>query len=449
MKRIVIGMMVATAALAADAASTITGVTAAQNPRTGQVEIVYNLAGDDAIVTLDDILMDGVSIGPSNVTTVVGHVARKVRSGNGRVIYWNPRKDIPGRELAGTLTAKLTAWPTNNPPDFMMVRLDVASVTNFNNVFWYSSAACLPDGGLTNPVYRLSRYVMRRIPAKNVVWRMGVSSVSDTGAAGDQNQYMRGAPHYVKLTADYYMGIYPVTYGHHRAITGSVPQNSPSGSDETPLSTVQNKINYARLRGSGTTWPVDGHTLAAGAILQTYRTVMGVEVDLPTDAQWEFAARAGTSQRYGVNGGTDNFGSTAAPIIWCSTTLPSDQRNYPKPPGLLQPNAWGLYDMNGNAWEWCLDQYDGTWNNETDNWYANAWNQQTETYNGVTVYVDPVGMLLNTGANTDKNRVLRGGSVGNGANNALSSYRHMQAYDVNTTNHSWGGFRLACPVPTL
>lgn len=449
MKRIVIGMMVATAALAADAASAITGVSAAQNPRTGQVEIFYDLAGDDAIVTLDDILMDGVSIGPSNVTTVVGHVARKVRSGNGRVIYWNPRKDIPGRELAGTLTAKLTAWPTNNPPDFMMVRLDVASVTNFNNVFWYSSAACLPDGGLTNPVYRLSRYVMRRIPAKNVVWRMGVSSVSDTGAAGDQNQYMRGAPHYVKLTADYYMGIYPVTYGHHRAITGSVPQNSPSGSDETPLSTVQNKINYARLRGSGTTWPVDGHTLAAGAILQTYRTVMGVEVDLPTDAQWEFAARAGTSQRYGVNGGTDNFGSTAAPIIWCSTTLPSDQRNYPKPPGLLQPNAWGLYDMNGNAWEWCLDQYDGTWNSETDNWYANAWNQTTETYNGVTVYVDPVGMLLNTGANTDKQRVLRGGSVGNGANNALSSYRHMQAYDVNTTNHSWGGFRLACPVPTL
>ena len=448
MKRIVSGMMMATA-LAAGAASTITGVTAAQNPRTGQVEIFYDLAGDDAIVTLDDILMDGVSIGPSNVTTVVGHVARKVRSGNGRVIYWNPRKDIPGRELAGTLTAKLTAWPTNNPPDFMMVRLDVANATNYNNVFWYSSASCLPDGGLTNPVYRLSRYVMRRIPAKNVVWRMGVSSVSDTGAAGDQNQYMRGAPHYVKLTADYYMGIYPVTYGHHRAITGSVPQASPSGSDETPLSTVQNKINYARLRGSGTTWPVDGHTLAAGAILQTYRTVMGVEVDLPTDAQWEFAARAGTSQRYGVNGGTDNFGSTAAPIIWCSTTLPSDQRNYPKPPGLLQPNAWGLYDMNGNAWEWCLDQYDGTWNSETDNWYANAWNQQTEMYNGVTVYVDPVGMLLNTGANTDKNRVLRGGSVGNGANNALSSYRHMQAYDVNTTNHSWGGFRLACPVPTL
>ena len=447
MKRIVIGMMVATAALAADAASTITGVTAAQNPRTGQVEIVYNLAGDDAIVTLDDILMDGVSIGPSNVTTVVGQAARKVRSGNGRVIYWNPRKDIPGRELTGTLTAKLTAWPTNNPPDFMMVRLDVANATNYNNVFWYSSASCLPDGGLTNPVYRLSRYVMRRIPAKNVVWRMGVSSVSDTGAAGDQNQYMRGAPHYVKLTADYYMGIYPVTYGHHRAITGSVPQNSPSGSDETPLSTVQNKINYARLRGSGTTWPVDGHTLAAGAILQTYRTVMGVEVDLPTDAQWEFAARAGTSQKYGVNGGTDNYGTTAAPIIWSSNTAPT--KSYPQVPGLLKPNAWGLYDMNGDVWEWCLDQYDGTWNSETDNWYANAWNQTTETYNGVTVYVDPVGMLLNTGTNSDKNRVLRGGSVGNGQNNALSSYRHMQSYDTNTTNNNWGGFRLACPVPTL
>ena len=446
MKRIVSGMMMATA-LAACAASTITGVTAAQNPRTGQVEIVYNLAGDDAIVTLDDILMDGVSIGPSNVTTVVGQAARKVRSGNGRVIYWNPRKDIPGRELTGTLTAKLTAWPTDNPPDYMMVRLDVASVTNFNNVFWYSSAACLPDGGLTNPVYRLSRYVMRRIPAKNVVWRMGISSVTDQNAAGDSNQFTRGAPHYVKLTADYYMGIYPVTYGHHRAITGSAPQTSPSGSDETPLSTVQNKINYAKLRGSGITWPTNGHVLATGAILQTYRTVMGVEVDLPTDAQWEFAARAGTSQKYGVNGGTDNYGTTTAPIIWCSNTAPT--KSYPQVPGLLKPNAWGLYDMNGNVWEWCLDQYDGTWTSETDNWYANAWNPTTETYNGVTVYVDPVGMLLNTGTNSDKNRVLRGGSVGNGQNNALSSYRHMQSYDTNTTNNNWGGFRLACPVPTL
>ena len=444
MKRIVIGMMMVTA-LAAGAASTITGVTAAQNPLTGQVEIVYNLAGDDAIVTLDDILMDGVSIGPSNATAVVGHVARKVPSGNGRIIYWNPRKDIPGRELTGTLTAQLTAWPTNNPPNYMMVRLDTLAVSN--NVFWYASAANLPDGGLTNPVYRLSRYVMRRIPAKNVVWRMGVSSVTDTGAAGDANQYVRGAPHYVKLTADYYMGIYPVTYGHHRAITGSVPQTSPSGSDETPLSTVKDKINYARLRGSGITWPTNGHALASGAILQTYRTVMGVEVDLPTDAQWEFAARAGTSKKYGVNGGTDSFGSKDSPIIWCSNTAPTT--SYPQTVGLLKPNAWGLYDMNGNVWEWCLDQYDGTWNSETDNWYANAWNQATETYNGATVYVDPVGMLLNTGANTDKQRVIRGGSVGNGSNNALSSYRHMQSYDVNTTNNGWGGFRLACPVPTL
>ena len=440
MKRIVIGMMVATAALAADAASAITGVSAAQNPRTGQVEIVYNLTGDDAIVTLDDILMDGVSIGPSNVTAVVGHVARKVPSGNGRVIYWNPRKDIPGRELTGTLSAKLTAWPTDNPPDYMMVRLDTLAVSN--NVFWYASAANLPDGGLTNPVYRLSRYVMRRIPAKNVVWRMGVSSVTDTGAAGDANQYVRGAPHYVKLTADYYMGIYPVTYGHHRAITGSVPQASPSGSDETPLSA----LNYKTLRGSVITWPTNGHVLATGATLQTYRTVMGVEVDLPTDAQWEFAARAGTSQKYGVNGGTDSYGTAANPIVWCSNNAPSS--TIPQLVGLLKPNAWGLYDMNGNVWEWCLDQYDGTWNSETDNWYANAWNQATETYNGMTVYVDPVGMLLNTGANTDKQRVLRGGSVNNGSNNALSSYRHMRTYDSGA-NNTWSGFRLACPVPTL
>ena len=447
MKLLFAGMM-AMAAASATAAISITGVTAAQNPSTGQVEIRYDLAGDDAIVTLDDILMDGVSIGPSNVTAVVGHVARKVPNGNGRVIYWNPRKDFPGRELTGTLTARLTAWPTNNPPNYMMVRLDVASVTNFNNVFWYASAENLPDGGLTNPVYRLSRYVMRRIPAKNVVWRMGVSSVTDSGAAGEATQYTKAAPHYVKLTADYYIGVYPVTYGHHRAIVGSVPSGPPSGgSDETPLG-ASSGVTYSNMRGTSNGWPANGHALGSGGHLTKYRMVMGVEVDLPTDAQWEFAARAGTSKKYGVNGGTDNWGTTAAPIIWCSNTLPSDQRSCPKPPGLLKPNNWGLHDMNGNVFEYCLDQYDETWNSESDNWYVNAWNQQTETYNGVTVYVDPVGMNMSSDVSTYKRRCIRGGAVGNGGNNALSSFRHWQNYD-NSTSVTWGGFRLACPVPTL
>lgn len=446
MKNIISGLAAAMW-LTSAAAPVVTEVSAAQNPSTGMVEIRYDLSGDDAIVTLDDIFLNGASIGPSNVTAVVGNVARKVAKGSGRVIYWKPRKDIPGRELAGTVTAKITAWPTDDPPDYMMACL--CGTNSSNNVFWYSSAASLPDGGLTNPVYRLSRYVMRRIPAKDVVWRMGVGSVTDASTAGDANQFVRGAPHYVKLTADYYIGVYPVTYGHHRAVCGGVPAASPSGSDETPIATIKDGMNYAKLRGSNAGWPVNGHALAGNAYLLKYRAAMGMEVDLPTDAQWEFAARAGTRQKFGVNGGTDNYGTQAAPIIWCSSTLPSDKRAYPQPPGLLKPNAWGIYDMNGNVFEWCLDQYNGTWTSEADNWYANAWNQQTEIVNGKTVYVDPVGMLLNTGANTDKNRVIRGGSVSNGSNNALSSYRHMMSCDANTSNNNWGGFRLACPVPTL
>ena len=453
MKNVFLGMMLSATALTVSAATSITGVTAAQNPQTGNVDIVYDLVGDDAIVTLDDILMDGVSIGPSNVTTVVGHVARKVLAGTGRTIVWNVRKDLPGRELTGSLEAKLTAWPVGNPPDYMMVRLDCVGVTNFNNVFWYASAANLPDGGLTNLVYRLSRYVMRRIPAKNVVWRMGVSAFT-TDAAGSTSQYAGAAPHYVKLSADYYIGIYPVTFGHHRAMVGSIPRLLASGaSDETPISLCNHAtgngysdFNYAILRGSINGWPVNGHALGSGAVLSTYRKVMGLEVDLPTDAQWEFAARAGSSKKFGVNGGTDSAGTSAAPNFWCTDTISS---SLPRPPGLLKPNAWGIYDMNGNIWEWCLDQYGATWTSETDNWYANAYNQQMETYNGSTVYVDPVGMNLATGADSDKLRVIRGGSVSNGSNNALSSFRHNQAGDRTTTNSGYGGVRLVCPVPSL
>jgi formylglycine-generating enzyme required for sulfatase activity len=109
------------------------------------------------------------------------------------------------------------------------------------------------------------------------------------------------------------------------------------------------------------------------------------EYTLPTEAQWEYACRAGTTGAYAgeldaMAWYADNSGNTTHPV------------------GKKQPNAWGLYDMHGNVWEWCRD------------WYADKLPGGAVT--------DPVGAPSGT------NRVLRGGSGGVPAGFCRSAFRN-------------------------
>jgi len=75
----------------------------------------------------------------------------------------------------------------------------------------------------------------------------------------------------------------------------------------------------------------------------------GKSVRLPTEAQWEYACRAGTTTRFSFGDGDGDLGNYA---WYCDNSAEMTH-----PVGQKKPNAWGLYDMHGNAWQWCQDHY--------------------------------------------------------------------------------------------
>ena len=304
---------------------------------------------------------------------------------------------------------------------------------------------------------------MKRIPAGGREFVMGRNK-NVTFYTTNNESVDNESPQLVSLQSDFYLGVFELTQYQWDVVCCKTINAAACFTNATCWATrPMENISWYDLHESFTNAYNFDYRYPNAPNPQSYlgliRARTGVAFELPSEVEWEFASNTGLPSTLVGDGAAlsqanlnklgrtySNWPGTFVADFNAIRNAAIDQGTAEV--GSYQPNLFGLYDMNGNAWEWCLDQYDGTWNNETDNWYANAWNQQTETYNGVTVYVDPVGMLLNTGANTDKNRVLRGGSVDNGSNNALSSYRHMRSYDSGASNN-WSGFRLACPVPTL
>ena len=126
---------------------------------------------------------------------------------------------------------------------------------------------------------------------------------------------------------------------------------------------------------------------------------------LPTEAEWEYACRAGTATVFSFGNEVDKLGEYA--WYWDNSVGKT------KPVGKRQPNAWGLYDMHGNVWEWCQD------------WYGD--------YPSNSV-ADPKG------PDNGRNRVLRGGSWGGNAWSLRSAFRSRHDHDLRYYDI---GFRVA------
>ena len=387
-------------------------VAVSDEARTRTMLVSYTLSGESAVVTCE-VFTNGVQVvGP----TLVGDVGVKVGVG-AREIRWPYAATLERGVEAADVTVKVTAWPLGTPPPYL-----VADMTRVGWTFC-SSTNSLP-GGLGDIRYRTNRLVLRRIPAKDVVWRMGWNWKQ----SGDHLK--SDAPHYVKLTADYYMAVFEMTQGQWKAMGWGFPSTQTVTDDANPVQFAA----WSNLRGGTSYWP-EVTTVTSGSYLGQIQERTGLALDLPTDAQWEYACRAGSSTASnieGINTDSDKI------LGWYNNV------KVPQKVGLKRCNAWGLYDMHGNLWEWCLDVYAMNWTSETDNWYANAYNQKTVSDGGATVYVDPVGAASN---NAKGSRVLRGGSYANGTENAYSFFRYSTGQDNGYAAYS--GIRLTCPIPSL
>jgi len=306
-----------------------------------------------AIVTVD-VLTNGVSVGGEHLRTLSGDVNKVVAhtADYKHKILWSPHKEgMPEFLLpAAQVTAQVTVWSTNSPPDYWVI--DLTQPTDRTADRYYPNAGQLP-GSVTNILYKTDRLVMRRIPAKGVTWKMGKAA---TGMA---------AYHYVTFSYDYWMAVFETTQAQvaklqWNAATAYVDIWAAEGQEAFPFCVEAYGQSSGRtcLRRTMETngswvenlWPEYGReTIYDNCLLYNIRQGLGgMLMDIPTDAEWEFAARAGSSTIY-CNGGSTI--EDLDKVAWYFDNADGNRHEV----GLKDANNWGLYDVLGNVSEFTLD----------------------------------------------------------------------------------------------
>ena len=266
------------------------------------------------------------------------------------------------------------------------------------------------------PKWKTTTILLRRIPKGT--FTMGSPEKEWKGLYDDNRKETQ---HKVTLTKDFYMGVFETTQKQWELVMGK----NPSEFKGTTLPVETGSWNDVR----GGKWP--GGDPGADTFMGRLRERVGVRLDLPTAAQWEYACRAGTTTAYSF--GDDpadlhKYGnyreiSSGLPVgkgWWEKTDLSHDDGHKTTAAvGSFLGNGWGLYDVHGNVREWCLD------------YHADDL--------GPASVSDPLGSVSGSA------RVLRGGSWIDDASGCRSGYRDRLPPGNRNDNV---GFRvcLASPV---
>jgi len=416
------------------AALASTSVTSVSVTPGDPVAIAYATTGDDAVMTIS-LFADGRPLGDAAGANLYGDVNKIVSVGS-HTAYW-PAKS--SGVSATNLTAEVKAWSTDDPPDYVAFDL----VTKERR--YYTSTNALPRGGIGSDVYRTDTLLLRRIPAAGVTWSMGSPKAETDRIEADKNMYFAEPAHQVKLTKDYYLAVFETTQfqqGLAKLALTCLFTNSASTRpvEHESLKSLRGSMYYTPAGNPPTSTPGDGP-------IRQFKSLTDSLVDLPTEAQWEYACRAGTTTPYSFGtcqngnwkpspeiplnmrnmfdgGGYQDAGGTwyaYSDTAEASKAFGTDKGTARV--GTYLPNGFGLYDMHGNVWEWCLDGADGTYGLTSAQLAA--------------VTVDPVGPATN-----NQYHVIKGGAWNLKQAYCRSAVRGLHDKKSDTVNPHDLGYRL-------
>ena len=388
-------------------------------PWNGMVDIDYTVTCPEGAAPLDaandilrfELIDESVQPPKTNAVNTLSECPVPVAAGTHR-IAWNAHAD---GVTCVSKDVKMRLSVTHYAERYMIVDL---TKTDADGKYAVTYCDGQPADGFSQPEYKTDKLVLRLIPPGSFI------AGSPTSERNHQNTEVQ---HKVTITKPFYLGIFEITQAQYRHVMGSAIPKTGNEGDERPM----DNLSYNDLRGAANTtthlydWPWNSGVDTNGTIIGRMCLRTGLRFDLPTEAQWEYACRAGTTTPYNRGNPTPDKTSMIKELkdLGRFKENTDDKRGDSSytthtKVGSYEPNGWGLYDMHGNVKELCLDRFRGA----------------VET---LEQRVDPVGSY------DDQYRAYRGGSHSDNEEACRAARRQCIVPHSNDF-----GARLFCELPS-
>jgi len=383
------------------------------NETGGAVDVTVAATNGNAEVVLPDAALSGNRIGLSS-------------SGNYRIVIDPAKLNLDAATVLGDFKVSLSVAPSRADYDEVLYRIyaldgstpartdvTVADLLNgkygayetdytyANGGAWNPANVLIWTGVTNNPAYKTTHLVMRKVP----------------NGSFTMCQYQKSPGTSVTLTDDYYSGVFEMTQAQLANIKPEHGITFNHVGDTYPVDSV----SWNQVRGGKDNWPGNSN-VDSNTFIDLLRTKTSDSTfDLPTEARWEYACRAGSTTKLNNGLGTSGSGASETNTKLVGRTKyssPDSENPETVVVGSYLPNAWGLYDMHGNVCEHCLDRWVANDDLEIDS-------------------VDPKG----SSSAASNFRVLKGGAFNQGPGD---QYVDQRASKQTSITQIAFGFRVIC-----